>query len=86
MHIPENALKSKIPPTIDWATENGLAPKIMGAGIRNKETINLSNLSALFWFLTNIFIELIYHTIYQFLKIIIILINQKICNKKFLKY
>ena len=48
MHIPENALKSKIPPTIDWTTEKGLASKIRGAGIRNTETINLTTLSALF--------------------------------------
>ena len=48
IHIPENALKSKIPPTIDWATEKGSAPKISGAGIRKTETINLTTLSALF--------------------------------------
>ena len=55
-HIPEKALKIKIPPTIAWAIANGLYWNTNGAGNRKMATINLTTLSAGFWFVSKNFI------------------------------
>tara|TARA_B100001093_G_C26085212_1_gene700411 strand:- start:208 stop:348 length:141 start_codon:yes stop_codon:yes gene_type:complete len=46
--MPDNALKRRIPPTMDCMTEYVSKPNMKGAGIKKIDIINLTILSELF--------------------------------------
>jgi len=54
--MPERALKIKTPPTIAWEIANRLFWNTNGAGNKKMATINLTTLSAVFWFVSKKFI------------------------------